>query len=40
MRELMGKKSGDFASYWAKQEKSVEKALAKTVEMIEALEEN
>ena len=40
MRELMGKKSGDFTSYWAKQEESVEKALAKTVEMIETLEEN
>ena len=39
LRVLMSKKSSDFASYWAKQEKTVEKALSKAVEKIRSIDE-
>ena len=38
MRIMMDKKTKDFASYWAKEEKKVEKALQKAVEQIREMD--
>ena len=37
MRNLMAKKSSDFASYWAKQQAVVEKGLDKAIQQIEEI---